>query len=277
MKKVSKLESFINRAPTEGPRVLVADIETFPMEGYFWGLFKQNISLDMIKENSKVMSFAGKWLGDKAYYYIDNRSRGNPRDDVLPLSASYHILQHTDFVIAHNGQYFDMRKLRARYAEERFAPLPVIPVIDTLLQNRKAFAFDSQKLAFVTGLVGAHEKDEHSEFPGFKLWAECLKDNPRAWKANEKYNVMDIVSNEDMYMDLRGWYQGAPNFGPFYPNAGEDEHRCPGCGSVHVMKKGLRRTQVGIYQRYQCDDCGQWSRGRFLVVGKNERSHILIN
>ncbi len=41
-------------------------------------------------------------------------------------------------------------------------------------------------------------------------------------------------------------------------------HACPRCASTDVQKRGVQRTSVSTFQRYQCNDCGAWSR-----AGKN--------
>lgn len=277
MRHIKDMSTFIARAPTDGPRVLVADIETLPIKAYVWSCFKTNVGVEQIEDDFKLMSFAGKWLEDRAYFYIDNRDApGGPRDDFDSVLAAHDILANTDIVIAHNGAKFDMRKLRARMAMQELQPLQQIPVIDTLNLNRQAFAFDSQRLAFVTKHFGGVEKSQHKKYPGFELWLGCMRDELAAWNENKKYNVTDIVSNEAMYLDLRGWYQGAPNLGAYYEHK-EGEIRCPNCGGNHLHRRGERRTQVGIYARYQCVDCGGWARGRTMLLSKADRSHILMN
>jgi len=278
MRRVKQVGQFIARAPKEGPRVLVADIETFPVKAYVWSLFKQNVGVDMIEDDFKLMSFCGKWLQDPAYFYIDNRdAAGGPRDDTDQGVAAWSILAETDFVIAHNGKKFDLRKLRARFAMLGLAPLPPVHVVDTLHLNASAFAFDSQRLAFVSKYFSETEKDKHAKFPGFEMWKQCMADNIEAWKANQKYNLADVTSTEEMYLALRGWYTNAPNFGPYFDNQGDEDFRCPNCGSSHVHKSKVRRTNLGIYQQYHCQGCGAYPRGRYMVVGKAERSHILVN
>lgn len=277
MRQVKNLPKFISRAPTEGPRVLVADIETLPIKGYVWSLFQKGMNPEWIEDPTRLMSFAGKWLHDDAYYYIDNRGQGDPRNDFLSSCAAHHILSHTDMVVAHNGKKFDMRKLRSFFAMHRLAPLAPVQVIDTLHLNATAFGFDSQRLAFVSKHFSQTEKDRHKNFPGSDLWLECMKDNPKAWRECQKYNVADIVANEEMYLELRGWYEAQPNFGIFYEPGEEGEHRCPVCGSEHVhITKRNRRTQVGVYHQYKCDDCGKYSRGRYIIRNKKERAHVLV-
>jgi predicted RNA-binding Zn-ribbon protein involved in translation (DUF1610 family) len=279
IKRERSLSKFISVSERmTGPRVLVADIETLPILAYVWGLFKQNISLDQIAKDWAMMSFAAKWLDQPEVFYLDNRDRGDPWDDSMQLHALWHILEHTDMVVAHNGLRFDLPKIKARLAINGFKPLQPIQVIDTLLLNRGAFGFTSQKLQYVSGIPTfcSAQKDEHNEFPGWKLWLACMADNIRGWKSCEKYNIQDVVANEGMYLSLRGWYRGHPNMGVYHAHE-DGKHNCPTCGSTHVVKKGVARTQVGIYQRYRCNDCHAPSRGRFLIASRDERSHILMN
>lgn len=259
-----------------GPRVLVADIETFPILAYVWGLRLQNISLEQIAEDWSLMSFAAKWLGHPEVFYLDNRDMENVRDDSQQCAALWDILAVTDMVIAHNGQRFDLPKIKARMVFNKLPPIAPVSVIDTLNLNRTAFGFTSQKLQYTTQHFASAQKDDHNDFPGWKLWLAVLARIPAAFRSCEKYNIRDITSNEEMYLSLRGWYSGAPNMGP-YLTVEEGEHTCPGCGSTSVSKSGTRKTQVGIYQRYHCDDCGQWSRGRYLIVPRDKRAHILMN
>lgn len=261
-----------------GPRVLLADIETFPIEGYVWSLWKPTISLDQIKQDWTLMSFAGKWLGQPEVYYEDVSGQGEfIRDDAAMLANVHRILSHTDILIAHNGQHFDLPKLKARMALVGLPPLPPIKVLDTLLLNRKAFGFTSQKLAYVSDRFAMTAKDEHKNFPGFKLWRECLADDPKAWAECRKYNIVDVTSMEETYMALRGWYEGGPNFGPYITPSSNGSYVCPNCGSEHLERRGTRPTQVGIYPRFRCKDCGSWSRGRFQAVSREDRAHILMN
>ncbi len=277
--RIRKLDSFIALAPTEGPRVLVADIETFPILALVWRLFKENVGVDQIVRDWSLMSFAAKWLLIPGVFYADNRREVDPRDDRVTMQQLITILQHTDYVIAHNGQRFDVPKVKARAAMLGHPPFAVPRVIDTLQLNKKAFAFSSNRLQFITtvGGFGSEGKGEHAKYPGFKLWLGCLNHERAAWNECEVYNIGDVTELEVAFLKLRGWYEGMPNFAVFHDSNEEGSHRCPNCGSSHVIRKGYRRTQVGIYNRYVCNDCGGWSRGRVLVADKAARAHILMN
>jgi len=260
-----------------GPRVLLADIETFPIEGYVWNLWKQNIGLDQIKQDWTLMSFAAKWLGQPEVYYDDVSEKRDVRDDDSLLRDVHRLLSNVDILVAHNGQRFDLPKLKARMAIRRLSPLPPIKVLDTLLLNRRAFGFTSQRLAYVSDQFAEQAKDYHKNFPGFKLWRECLAGNRKAWQECREYNIIDVTSMEETYKALRGWYEGAPNFGPYISPSKDGAVVCPTCGSEHVERRGSRETQVGIYARFHCLDCGGWSRGRYQAVSRKLREHILTN
>lgn len=259
--------------------MLVFDIETFPCEGYFWQPGKQYVGMEQITKDWSMMSFCGKWLGMDGVFYADNRFRADVRDDFEQLLCLHAILSQTDMVLAHNGKKFDMRKVRARMALVGLPPLPHVEVIDSYQLNDKTFGFSSQKLAYVSKFFGDQGKSEHAKFHGLHLWKECLAGNMEAWEECRTYNTRDVLETEAMYLKLRGWYRNAPNFGPYVTPSKEGVHVCHVCGSENVIKKGTRpaRTQVGIYQRYKCNDCGAWGRGRTLIASRAERAHILTN
>lgn len=280
IKQVKTLAQFIEASKKQnGPRVLGLDIETFPMLGYFFDIWDQNIGLEQIKEDWSLMSVACKWLGQPEVYYRDQSGMKNMRNDKELLKDVHMILSNTDMMIAHNGKKFDLRKLKARMAINDMEPLPQIKVIDTLQLNRQAFGFTSQKLQYVSAQFAVKAKYEHKAFPGFKLWSACMADDPKAWKECRIYNIQDVTSMEESYMKVRGWYQSTPNFGAYAKIADGDvtTRVCPNCGGTHMQSRGTRMTNTGIYTRYQCMDCKTWPRSRKMLVPAKQRQHILIN
>lgn len=264
-------------ADINGPRVLVADIETFPCVFYAWGPGKQHVGIEQLITDWSMMSFCGKWLGIDDVFYADNRFRVDTRDDFEQLLCIHTILSNTDMVLAHNGKKFDMRKIRARLALSGFPPIPHIDVIDTYQLNDKAFGFTSQKLAYVSKHFGAEGKSEHAKFHGLHLWKQCEAGNMEAWEECRNYNTRDVLETEEMYLQLRGWYRNQPNFGPYVTPSEPGKVVCDRCGSEHTIMKGTRKTQAGVYQRYKCLDCGAWPRGRRMIVPHTERTHILAS
>jgi len=282
MRVTDNIGEFMAAMPKDGPRIVTLDVETSLMLGYFFGTFKQNISLDAIKQDWNLLSFSGKWLGSDAIIYDDLREQRNPTNDRRLCNKLHRILRHADVVVAHNGKRFDMRKIRARMAHNRMKPIPNVRVIDTLTESRKQFGFTSQKLIYLSEKFGpeGERKNEHGEFPGIKLWIACAQGNPAAWKEMKRYNIPDVTSLEGVYLELRGWFQGAQNLAVFLkPVLVEDGKTiCPNCTGHAKREPGKYvHTQVSIFQRYHCDDCGGYSRGRTQVRSREDRSHILMN
>lgn len=266
----------LSLAPTEGPAILGIDIETFPILGYFWSTFKQNIGLNQIKEDWSLMSFSAEWLDAPGNFYADNRYEDSPKDDLHLLVLLHQLLDRADFIIGRNGKKFDLPKIKARLAIKGFPPISPVQVIDPLLLNRDEFAFTSHKLEYTTGVIVPElRKSKHSKYPGFDLWFACMMHDPLAWAECEDYNRIDVASMLAEYRKLRGWYTRHPNLGSFYENVGV--HVCKNCGGHHMqLQPRPTRTQVGVYQRFRCDDCGAYARGRKLIKNQEQRAHITV-
>lgn len=261
-----------NKAP---PKILTIDIETAPTKAHVWGLWDQNIGLDMVDTEWSILSFAAKWLGKKPIIYHDTSGRGekNVRDDKKLLGEIWKLLDESDLVIAQNGVRFDIKKINARLVMSGFGPYSPIRVIDTLAVAKKHFGFTSNKLEWQSRYLTDTPKSKHKKFPGFELWVECLKDNPAAWAEMRKYNIQDVVATEKLYLKQRPWIDQHPNIGTFSTTG---EQVCPKCGSDHVQKSGIRVLQLGSYQRYNCQNCGAWSRGKQLLAATAARKTKLV-
>lgn len=257
-------------------KIVTLDIESSPLESYTWGIWEQNVGLEMIKTEWTILAFAAKWLGRKAITYVGAGGRGidKVRDDLPLLTKLWDVLNETDIVVAQNGRKFDIKKINARLIMHGFPPYSPIRVIDTLVTARSKFGFTSNKLAWMSGHLTDAPKSPHKKFPGFELWAECLKDNPAAWTEMEKYNKQDVVATEKLYLKLRPWIDNHPNMGAYSPT--EEAHQCPKCASPETQKRGVAVTQQGRYHRFQCTNCGGWSRGKERVIPKAERMKLLV-
>ncbi len=260
----------------QGPRILTLDIETAPLQSYHWGLWDQQIGLDFIQVEWTILSFSAKWLGDPKVIYQDTSGKGtkNVRDDSQLLLALWELLNEADIVVAQNGQAFDIKKINARMLMSGFPPYSPIRVVDTMLVAKKHFSFTSNKLAWMSKYITESEKSPHKLFPGFELWIECLKDNPKAWAEMQKYNCIDTIATEELYLKMLPWIGNHPNVATYTDS---EEMSCPKCNSKDIQKRGLSYTQTSVYQRYQCQSCEGWSRGRVTTNTIAKRKSLLSN
>lgn len=260
------------------PRILLIDIETAPILGYVWSLWKQNVGLNQIKEEWYILSYCAKWLHEPEIMYRDVRE--NPHSDESLMEPLWKLLDEADIIIGQNGKAFDMPKIQARLIMAGHMPPRPYKVIDTLIMAKQQFRFTSNKLEWMTGEsagLTTLKKNQHSKFPGFTLWAECLKGNPEAWDEMREYNIPDVTSMEELYLKLRPWYVGHPNLAAYVEST---EVLCPKCLSPDIKQHPetpFTFTQTGKYEMYHCNSCGGFSRGRYTRNSTMKRKSLLSN
>lgn len=249
-------------AQGKGPKLGFFDIETAPVLGNVWGLFKQNVGLNQIHKDWYILSYAFNTLGTDHISYKDQRHAVDIEDDSALVIDLWHFLNDHDIVVAHNGRRFDVKKCNARFLSLGLPPPSPYKILDTLEVMKKRFALTSNKLEYATDLLCQTKKLKHGKFPGFELWKECLKGNLEAWQEMEEYNRVDVIALRELYFVLLPWMDLHPNVGNYVD---AEVPVCPKCGSDELTKRGIYHTQVAQYQKYQCGCCGGWSRGRTLV------------
>jgi DNA polymerase elongation subunit (family B) len=249
-------------------RTLILDIETRPVLAWVWGLKDQNIAVNQIFSDWRVIAWAAKWLGDapnKVIYMDQRKAKGTDNDKPI-LEPLWKLLDEADIVITQNGRNFDGPKLNARFMELGMKPPTPYRHLDTYQIAKHAAAFTSNKLEYLTGkLCTKYKKLAHKKFPGMTLWVECLKGNKAAWNEMKTYNIHDVLATEEFYMKIRAWAPASmPD--PFFV---EDRSReCGRCGGSKMQRRGERVTLKKRIARYQCQDCGTWQDGETIKTLK---------
>lgn len=253
-------------------KILILDIETAPNIAYVWRFWKENIAPKQILEHCSLLSFGAKWLEKPKMFYYDTEK--NSEKSVLRHLVK--LLDEADMVVAHNGARFDLPKIRGRALVHGFPPFSPVKDIDTYKIAKKEFGFDSNSLAYLADVLGCERKGDHGEFAGFELWAACLRGEHKAWVVMKDYNLQDVRTLEQVYLKVRPWSTSHPNVAIYLANG---KIACPKCGSEHVQRRGLARTGVGEYPRYQCQNevCMGWLRGRFTEYDDEKRKVLAVN
>jgi DNA polymerase elongation subunit (family B) len=245
--------------PTE-IKILVFDIETSPMTAYVWGRHEVNIAMNHVKKESSVIAWGAKWLGDPPYkiIYRDQRGAKDIEDDRALLLPLWKLLNDADIVITYYGSAFDSPLLNARFMLHGFPPPKPYKHLDTYRIVKRVASFTSHKLEYLTDkLCTKYKKSGHARFPGMSLWTECLAGNKAAWDEMKKYNILDVLSTEELYNKIKAWTPST------MPNVSADATDCRVCGKGSKMwHKGFEIKKSGRYHRYQCQDCYAWTTGR---------------
>jgi RNase_H superfamily len=234
-------------------RILALDIETRPTLAYVWGLWNQNIGLNQIVDPGGMICFASKWVGQKKIEFVSDFHDGHE----AMVDRVWDLLDEADMVLHYNGASFDVPHIQREFMELHKLPPSPFKQIDLLKTVRKKGRFVSNKLAHIAPQLGLQGK-VHNE--GFPLWVKCMEGDAAAWKRMKRYNVRDVTELEKLYSVLLPWIPGHPSHGA---QAGLDV--CPSCGSGILERRGYAMTQTGKFQRFQCKDCGSWSRSNTRV------------
>jgi DNA polymerase elongation subunit (family B) len=231
-------------------KILTLDIETAPNQVYTWGLWKQNIAVNQIVKSGHILSWSAKWTDKK-----DTINRNLFEDGKTSMLRGIHTcLDEADTVVHYNGIKFDIPWINGEMAKERLAPPSPFRQVDLLRVVRNQFNFPSNKLEYVAKALGVGKK---TDIMTFEDWVGCMNDDPASWKKMIHYNNKDVELTEELYFRLLPWIKQHPNHGLYLV----EKKVCPNCGGSHYQQRGTARTAVGIYKRYQCQDCGKWFRG----------------
>lgn len=229
-------------------RILLLDIETSPNLAHVWGIWQQNVGLNQLLESSTTLCFAAKWLGEDEIIFSSINK--NPQKKML--TKIHALIDSADAVIHYNGTKFDMPTLNKEFLLAGFTPPSPVKQIDLLQVAKRQFRFVSNKLDYVSQILGLGKKTSHM---GHELWIRCMNKDQDAWALMEEYNKNDVILLERVYEKMKPWIKHHLNLSIF-----SSEVVCPNCGKAHYQKRGFSYTSTSIYQRYQCKDCGNWFR-----------------
>lgn len=221
------------------------DIETAPATAYVWRLFDENIGIDQLIAPSRMLCWAAKW------YRGGWRSADERGDRRAMLEILHELLSEADAVVTYNGDRFDLPKINGEFVAAGLDPVPPIPSID-LYRTAKQLGYQSNKLLFVSKHLGIGEKVDTG---GFKLWADVMAGDQRAWTKMLRYNKQDVALLERLYTKLRPYIKT-------HPMLHTRRECCPACGSAKVQRRGNRRTRAFAIERLNCQGCGSWFDGR---------------
>jgi hypothetical protein len=267
---------------TSGAKILVLDVETAPILAAVWGLFKQNIGLNMIARDWFLLSWSAKWVGSDEVLYDDIREQFdgsaesllNVADDEQLLQGMWDLMNEADIIITQNGKRFDAKKLNARFLMNGMPPVSSYRHIDTLEIAKKHFGFTSNKLEYMTDkLCKKYKKLNHGKFSGYSLWRECQLGNNEAWEEMEEYNKYDVLSLEELAYILAPYSNRLPNLDMYHDSI---ENKCF-CGSDEWIPNGFSYTNLSKFTKFKCKSCGAERRDRVNLLSKEKRQSLRMN
>jgi DNA polymerase elongation subunit (family B) len=256
-------------------RILVLDIELFPMQSFHWQMWDQNIPVDMIIEDWSVACWAAKWFHDDKIIFrsVQKHCPKKKRNDKEILIEMRDLLDEADVVLTQNGKKFDIKKLFYRFIKHKIKPPSRFMQLDTKIIAKRTAALSSNSLAFMSREINEkYKKLDHGKFPGNKIFLECMKGNEEAWDEMTTYNIHDVLATQEFFEHISPYDQSI-NWNVFTHN---HTNKCF-CGSMnfdlHPTKK--KHTRAGRYSLFICRDCGRdWAHPE-NELSKDKRQTML--
>lgn len=204
------------------------------------------INIEAIRQPGTILGVGYKWRGSKRAEWV----RG---DDMIP--AVRELLDACDVAVGYNSNAFDLKHLKREILLADLTPPSPFKSIDLYSVVRKNFKFQSNKLAFVVDQLGIGQK---ASAGGYSTWQGCMAGDEKSWALMARYCKQDVRVTEALLERLMPWITNWPNAGLYNDS---DRPACSRCGGTHLVKQGLQHAIAQSYQRFQCQDCGSWSRG----------------
>jgi len=242
----------------ERPKILYFDIETADlsagfgemlMMGYRWN-DSPNVNLIAI------------------YDYLGWDKLPIEQRDLYLVKEASKIISQADVLVGHYSTGFDHRFIQTRCIYHGLPPIPDTVHVDTWKIAKYQLRLHSNKLATLAEALGCGERK--GSLPLY-LWRRSKAHDLHALKEMAKYCKQDVRTQYDVTQKLMPIARKLPNWNLL---TGDMKYRCPACGSTKIAKRGYRYTKVNKYQRFQCNNCGHWSRGRKTLTDKHADRHM---
>jgi len=238
------------------PRYLYIDIETAPNVADVWSLWNDFISLEQLRESSRMICFAARWRGKKK---VEFRSEFHDSRQEM-LEYAHKLISEADVLVHYNGMKFDVPALNREFLLGGLQPPAPSRQIDLYRVAKAKFHLPSYKMEYVARMLGLAGKIKHE---GHRLWVNCLAGDKKAWATMRRYNIRDVNLLDEIYEKLLPWITNHPHVGLYTGDAA----CCPNCGSSDLKEEGTTKTAAGVYRQYCCQDCGLWVRDTKRLAG----------
>lgn len=232
-------------------KILALDIETAPNTAHVWGLFKENIPLDRLRETSRVLCVSYKWINEKGPVRFVSETGGRG----IMLDEIHKVMDEADVILTYNGKKFDVPTLHREFLVGGWKPPAPAKQVDLYRVARKHFRFASFKMDHLAKELHIRTKVRHG---GYELWLGCMAGDSKAWKKMRRYNIRDVLILEQLYKRMLPWISTHPSYHTF---ASGSRPVCTNCGSTRVQQRGHVVTKTRKYNRFCCSKCGTWMRG----------------
>lgn len=265
------LNIFREKDPDRKPRILTLDVETSPHKGYFFGMFKQNMSPAHIELFPYMLTFACKWLGEDEIYGYSLPDFPTFKKDIHSdkelIEKLWEYFDEADVVICHNAR-FDNGWFTQQCALHNIIPPSPYKLICTFKALKSCTSLPSKSLNYATKYY--RTLDEKLGHSGISLWKRCMEGDVDAFYEMLTYNRGDIPTCEELYIKIRPYMKSHPNMA-LYTNSIKPVCRVCASENMSLIVGKYAMTDVSKFPVYRCNDCGKVQRSGKAINSMEHR------
>ncbi len=236
-------------------KILFLDIETTPNEFKVlsWNVRDEvTLTHDQLVKERQVIMCSYNWLSepeDKVHRVTWTKAQ----DDTRVIKTMAKLIAEADIVLGHNGDNFDIKWLKTRALILDLPPKLNVVSIDTLKLSRANFRLNSNKLDYLSQVLGLGKKKETA----YKLWLDVIEGDLEALEEMGTYCDNDVVLLRKVFIKLLPYVQKLPvNIALMTRDNDHVDLVCRHCGVAgKLVKRGFKYTLKTKRQSYQCNNC----------------------
>jgi DNA polymerase elongation subunit (family B) len=203
-----ELRNFKKRIPVKEVKILSWDIETSQMITKVWQLMGNDyIEPTRIQEDWFIVCWSAKSLNGKMYHDRLTSKEAKVGDDKRIVLSLWKLLNEQDYLVAHNGDNFDLKKAQTRFLKYGLPNPNYFKTIDTLKVAKRYFRISSNKLDYVCKFVGLEGKVQTG---GVSLWDSCELGDEKALRKMSHYCDNDVKILEQLFLKLLPYIKNLP-------------------------------------------------------------------
>ena len=206
-----------------------------------------------------VLCVGFKWVGAPArttqvLNILDYPGKNLIEKEKHLLVAVSEAFNTAEAVLGHFSTYYDLPFLNTRLLYHRLPVLPPqVAQVDTWKVARYRLKLRNNRLKTISEFLGTRE-EKNAIKP--EQWILALGGHRPSMAYIVEHCRLDVIVLEEAYHRLLPLVTD-------HPNGRSDRlggHTCPNCRSTNAQCRGVHLTRTRRYQRYQCQDCGAWSK-----------------
>ena len=243
---------------TEQPKILYFDIETTNFKADF----------------GEVLMMGYRWHHEDEYHLLKTNDYEGWEDlniedkDYYVLQDIFDVISQADVLVGHYSKRFDHTFIQSRCIKQGLPVIPNPPHIDTWHIARYQLALGRNSMKNIAKFLDCDDqKDSVEKY----IWRRVNCYDEEAIDIIAEYCLQDVRTQYAMTQKLMPLATHLPNMNVL---TNEEKYRCPGCGGDNIQKRGFHFTKINKFQRYQCQDCGKWCRGRKTLTPKTAERHM---